>query len=216
MFACSCDKLTRPNALTHQLKHRLTRIFRIRMHLDECAGMRSQRRRLNPLSNLRRNKEALRVRNRAALQRVRRLSDKHAACVRRLNNILVVRVAGRAIVDVQDPVELDPHSEPQPDLTLLRPRPDFYASATPGPDDTLLVIEVGVSSVRFDREIKAPLYARAGVSELWLVDVDAGEVSVCRRPTASGYGDVTVRRRGDLLAPAALPDASLSVDEVLG
>jgi Uma2 family endonuclease len=144
------------------------------------------------------------------------IGNKHAACVRRLNNILVVRVDGRAIVDVQDPVELDPHSEPEPDITLLRPRADFYAAAAPRPEDTLLVVEVGDSSVRFDRDVKAPLYARTGVSELWLVDVNAEQVSVCRRPTASGYGDVTVRGRGDMLSPAALPGVSISVDEVLG
>jgi Uma2 family endonuclease len=140
----------------------------------------------------------------------------HTACVKRFTQLLVLRAHGQAIVSIQDPVELDELSEPQPDLALLRPRDDFYESAHPRPDDVLLAIEVGDSSVRFDREIKAPLYARAGVREVWLVDLPASEVSVCRRPGAEGYEDVVVKRRGDVLRPEALPDVTINVDEILG
>jgi Uma2 family endonuclease len=144
------------------------------------------------------------------------IGDPHAACVNRLNRFLGARVGERAIVSVQNPVQLDEHSEPQPDVALLVPRDDFYASATPRPEDTLLAIEVGDSSVRFDREVKAPLYAKAGVRELWLVDLPAGEVTVCLRPTADGYSELSVKRRGESLAPEGLPDALVRVDDVLG
>lgn len=144
------------------------------------------------------------------------IGDPHAACVNRLNRLLGARVGERAIVSVQNPIQLDSHSEPQPDVALLRPRDDFYASATPRPEDTLLAIEVGDSSVRFDREVKAPLYARAGVPELWLVDLGMGEIRVCRQPAATGYGEVSVKRRGDDLSPQALADVVVRVDAVLG
>lgn len=140
----------------------------------------------------------------------------HAACVNRLNHALTRRVGDDAIVSVQNPVRLDRHSEPQPDLLLLRPREDFYASATPRPEDVLLAIEVGDSSVRFDREVKAPLYARAGIGELWLVDVGARDVRVCRRPGEAGYGDVTVKRGDDAWSPEALPGVSIALREILG
>jgi len=142
------------------------------------------------------------------------IGDPHAACVKRLNRLLGAHVGARAIVSVQDPIRLDSHSEPQPDVALLRPRDDFYASAMARPEDTLLVIEVGDSSARFDREVKAPLYARAGIPELWLVDLTAGEVSVCRQPAATGYREVSVKRRGDL-SPEALPDLVVRIDDVL-
>ncbi len=143
------------------------------------------------------------------------IGDPHAGCVNRLNHALR-RVGERAVVAVQNPVRLDRHSEPQPDVTLLRPRADFSGSGTPDPTDVLLAIEVGDSSARFDREVKAPLYARAGVRELWLVDLGAGEVSVCRRPDERGYAEVTVKRRGDSLSPEALGDITLTVNELLG
>ncbi len=144
------------------------------------------------------------------------IGGRHAACVSRLTHLLVPSVGPHAIVWAQNPVRLDAHSEPQPDVTLLRPREDFYASRTPRPEDVLLAIEVGDSSARFDREVKAPLYARAGVRELWLVDLGAGEVSVCRRPDERGYAEVTVKRRGESLTPEALGVVSLTVNELLG
>lgn len=140
----------------------------------------------------------------------------HAACVDRLNELLIFALARRATVRVQNPVRLDDHSEPQPDLVVARRAEDFYASRCPGPGDTLLTIEVGDSSARFDRNVKAPLYARSGVPEVWLVDLGAGEVQVCRRPTPAGFADVSVKRRGDTLSIEAMPELVLTVDEVLG
>jgi Uma2 family endonuclease len=144
------------------------------------------------------------------------IGNPQAACVDRLTELLVLSLARRATVRVQNPVRLDDHSEPQPDLLVARRAEDFYASRCPGPDDTLLAIEVGDSSVRFDREVKAPLYARSGIRELWLVDLGAGDVRVCRRPTATGYADVGAKRRGDTLSIEALPELQLRVSEVLG
>lgn len=142
------------------------------------------------------------------------IGDSHAACVRDLVNLLPVRVAGRAIVDAQNPLRLDEHSEPQPDITLLKPRPERYP-AHPRPADVLLAIEVGESSVHSDRTIKAPLYARSGIQELWLIDLTRKEILVCRRPTTGGYSEITVRKHGDTLSPQALPELALRVEEIL-
>lgn len=94
------------------------------------------------------------------------IGSRHAACVDRLNQLGVRGVGPRAIVRVQSPVRLGERSEPQPDLTLLRARPDFYAHAHPGPADVLLIIEVAEASADADRTVKMPLYARAAIPEV--------------------------------------------------
>jgi Uma2 family endonuclease len=99
------------------------------------------------------------------------IGSHHAACVDRLNVLLQRSVDGRGIVRVQGPIRLDAHSEPQPDLSVLALRTDFYASAHPTPSNVLLVVEVAETSARYDRDIKIPLYARAAIPETWLVDL---------------------------------------------
>jgi Uma2 family endonuclease len=140
---------------------------------------------------------------------------RHAACVMRLNHLLAARAAGRAIVNVQNPVRLSAFSEPQPDLALLRPRDDFYARAHPGPQDVLLVIEVAETSSATDRGVKAPLYAGAGIAEMWLVDLNQGVVEAFRDPSPGGYRRVLPYHRGEVLSPEALADVKLEIHEIL-
>jgi len=100
------------------------------------------------------------------------IGSRHGAGVDRANFVFVTTARASAIVRVQGAVRLDPYHQPEPDLALLRPRADFYASAQPGPADILLVLEVAESSLAYDRDVKAPLYARFGVPEYWLIDVN--------------------------------------------
>lgn len=144
------------------------------------------------------------------------IGSHHATCVRRLNRPFSMAAGERVIVDVQNPIRLGEHSEPQPDLTLLRPRPDFYGEAHPGPADILLVVEVAESSANMDREVKVPLYARAGIPEVWLVGLAGGCIEVCRKPTPQGYVEVRQVPRGQRISPQALPDLEIGVDEILG
>jgi len=111
---------------------------------------------------------------------------------------------------------LNPSSEPQPDITVLKPRADFYAGLHPGGDDILLAIEVADTSVRYDREVKGPLYARSGIAEFWLVDLLHETVEVFRQPGADRYESARVSKRGEQLPTGAIPDAILSVNDVLG
>jgi len=143
------------------------------------------------------------------------IGSRHAACVKRLNSLLSQRVGARALVGVQDPIRLDEHSEPQPDVTILLPRPDFYASVHPGPGDILLAVEVADTSAEYDREVKVPLYARSGIRESWLVDLPAGVVEVYRDPSPQGYRQTQHLKRGDRIALAAFPDFELTIDELL-
>lgn len=144
------------------------------------------------------------------------IGSRHAACVDRLTQLFVGRVGGRAIVRVQNPIRLSQRTEPQPDLALLRPRPDFYAAGHPGPEDVLLVVEVADTSVGFDRETKIPLYARAGIPEAWLVNLTESNIAVYRNPTATGYQALQRLERGMCLSPLALADLICTVDDILG
>ncbi|MGH9063130.1 MAG: Uma2 family endonuclease [Acidimicrobiales bacterium] len=144
------------------------------------------------------------------------IGSRHAESLRRLSRALAGAVgADRAALAIQDPLRL-PGSEPQPDLMLLAPRPSGYWDAHPGPRDVLLLVEVADTTVRYDREVKLPLYAEAGVPEAWLVDMVAGRVEVHREPRPDGYRTVTLARGGDRVAPAAFPDAKVEVAPLLG
>ena len=144
------------------------------------------------------------------------VSSPHAACVMRLTQWFSTRVGDRALVNVQNPVELSAVSEPEPDLTLLVPRESFYADRHPRPDDVLLLIEVAVTSYDYDRNLKLPLYAEAGIREVWLIALDRQVVEVYREPGEGGYKRTNRLRAGDSLAPGALADLDLSFADILG
>lgn len=141
----------------------------------------------------------------------------HAGTVGRLTALLTARLGARAVVWVQNPLLLRAeHSEPQPDVTLLRPRADFYTQAHPEAPDVYLLLEVADTSVDKDRDVKFPLYARAGIGEAWLLDVSAGYLEVHRQPGPDGYQEIHRIYRSDTVTPQALPDLSLAVDDLLG
>jgi Uma2 family endonuclease len=144
------------------------------------------------------------------------MGSRHAACVSRLDRLLNALVGDQAIVRAQLPVRIDAHSEPEPDLALAGARVDFYGSAHPLPGDVLLVIEVAESTVGYDRTMKAPLYARAGIAEYWLIDLHGERVDVHRDPAEGSYRTVRVFRRGERLTIEALPSVAIQVDAILG
>jgi Uma2 family endonuclease len=139
----------------------------------------------------------------------------HAACVSRLNHLLLPQLIGKAIVGIERPVELDDLSMPVPDLVVLRYRPDFYDTAHPVPEDILLVVEVSDSSLAHDRGQKAAAYARTGVLEYWIVDLDGQQMLVLREPRPDGYRTVEPFVRGQTIHIAALPGIEVRVTDVL-
>ena len=144
------------------------------------------------------------------------IGRRHAGCVKYLGNTLVRLLGPRAVVGIQDPVITGPEGEPQPDVAALLPRPDFYRHQHPAPDDILLLVEVADSSLDYDRSEKIPLYAEAGVREVWLVNLAGEAVEVYRDPREGHYRDVHTARRGETIAPLAFPDVALAVNEILG
>ena len=144
------------------------------------------------------------------------IGSPHAGIVNRLNELLVTRLAGRANVIVQNPIRLDRHTEPQPDLVVARRRKSFYADRHPEPGDVLVVVEVADSSLRYDRAEKVPRYGGAGIPETWLVEVEAGTITVYTEPGPEGYARQQVRRRGERVVASGVPDLRLAVDDIFG
>lgn len=144
------------------------------------------------------------------------IGPRHGASVDRTNRVLVTAVGTSAIVRVQGSVRLDLFHEPEPDIVLLRPRADFYASAHPGAADILLIIEFAESSIDYDRDIKRRVYAKAGVVEYWLVDLNEDVVHVHADPSNALYRTVTSYRRGQSLAPRSLPSCAIRILDLVG
>jgi Uma2 family endonuclease len=139
----------------------------------------------------------------------------HGGVVNRLTRFFTLRAKDRWLLSPQNPLRLSDHSEPEPDVMLLKPSPDDYTSRHPQPEDVFLLVEVSDSSLAIDVEKKLPLYGRAGVTEVWIVDLNEAAVEIYREPHFNGYGSKTVLRAGDLARPAAFPDAVVDVAELL-
>ena len=143
------------------------------------------------------------------------IAPRHARCVRQLIRLLTRHIGDAAILDVQNPIQLDPHTEPQPDVVLLQLQDKLYPTH-PGPHDVLLLIEVADSSLHYDQEVKCPLYAEAGIREVWLVNLPEMRLEVYRQPTPEGYRERVWLWPDDTVTPQAFPDVNIPVEEMLG
>jgi Uma2 family endonuclease len=139
----------------------------------------------------------------------------HGGVVKRLTRVFTSFPQGRWLLAVQDPVRLEDHSEPQPDLMLLKPAADDYTNRHPVPEDVFLLIEVSDSTLETDREDKLPIYGRAGIPEVWIVNLADGTLEVYREPHYAGYANTQILREGDSIAPAHFPDAIIEVAKLL-
>ena len=145
------------------------------------------------------------------------IGSRHAGTVDRLNRLWTSRLGERAIVRIQNPVRFAKEdSEVQPDVLLLRPRDDFYTTSHPVAADVLLLIEVADATVRLERRVRLPLYARVGVREVWLCDLVSQRVEVHREPGGNRYRAVRALAHGESLASLAFGDVALVVDDLLG
>jgi len=105
---------------------------------------------------------------------------------------------------------------PHPDVALLKNRDAFQASAAARPDDCLLIIDVADSSLIFECERKLPQYAKAGVAEVWLAEVNTSSLNIHRDPEARKYAVAEVVRFRGWVQPGAFPDVALMLDQIFG
>jgi len=127
-----------------------------------------------------------------------------------VSDLMFASFRGRARIRVQGSVRINPRSEPQPDLAILRQRPDYHLSPAT-PEDVLFVIEVSASSLNYDRGEKLAAYAAAGIPELWIVNLREYALYVHTDPAGEEYRTVRRFQAGDYVSPLAFPDVSLPV-----
>lgn len=139
----------------------------------------------------------------------------HAACMKRLIFLLTQLLGKRAIVSAQDPL-IVLGSEPIPDIVLLKFREDFYAAKAASAEDALLVIEISDSTLNYDRTTKVALYAKAGIQEVWIIDLNHERIWVYRQTTEEGYLSIKAYERGEEIALLAFPELVLRVADMLG
>ena len=142
--------------------------------------------------------------------------SRHAACVNLLSRILNQHVGEDAIVSTQNPIRLSDFSEPQPDVTILKFRKDYYREGHPGPDDVLLVIEVAETTVHYDRHVKMSLYARAGIPEALLFNLPDDRLEYFSRPEMGEYQVNRILSRGERLETTNVPGLTLDIEMILG
>jgi Uma2 family endonuclease len=131
----------------------------------------------------------------------------HAFAVNAFAELLIRQLSSElAFISVQGPAIVSRFSELQPDLMLLRLPKDQYRRRKPRPADVLLLVEVSDSTLQFDRGRKVPIYARSGVPEVWIVDVNTPQLEVFRDPVDTGYRERRVVAPTEMVAPALLPD----------
>lgn len=144
------------------------------------------------------------------------IGSTHGGTVNRASACLNRKLGDAVIVSVQNPVRLNDFSEPQPDLALLKPRQDFYSKSHPNAENVLVVIEVSDSSLNYDRNVKLPLYARAGIPEAWLMVLTKEIIEVHSHPKNGKYQKVQRLKRGKTLTSPALAGFSCRVEDLLG
>ena len=143
------------------------------------------------------------------------IGTRHAATVNRLTRLFIAALGDRAMVAIQNPVALPPYSEPEPDVAIVRGCDRDYLNAHPRPADILLLIEVADSSLLIDRNVKVPIYAQAGVPELWIVDLTNYRIEVYCLPSNGRYTTMRTAHRGETLTPSQLPEWTFQVHDLL-
>jgi Uma2 family endonuclease len=144
------------------------------------------------------------------------IGSRHAACVKFISRLVNQTLGDVVIVGTQDPIQLDDFSQPQPDIALLRLRDDFYRHAHPMPADVLLIIEVSDTTIVYDRLAKIPLYANAGIAEVWLVNLGAEQIELFAHPAGDAYETTIIFKRGDEARSQTLSGLNVNVADAIG
>ena len=142
------------------------------------------------------------------------IGSRHLAHVNRATRLFTLAFGNRVVVSVQNPLQLSNYTEPEPDIVLLKPRSDDYAAKKPVAEDALLVVEVAETTLAFDRKIKLPRYAAAGVPEVWIEDLENDSLLVYRDPVSDKYKMAMIHSRNESVSILALPDITFAVQEL--
>ena len=139
------------------------------------------------------------------------IGSKHVSYVNRLTRELVRAVNNAALVSVQKPVILGDLSEPEPDFAILKPKANDYENSLPRAEDVLLLIEIADTTINYDRQIKAPLYARFSIAEYWLLNIHDQSITVYQNPVQGQYTIVKIKKMPTNISPLLLPDIKVEL-----
>ncbi len=125
--------------------------------------------------------------------------SQHAGMVNKLTQLLSKILQEEYLLSVQNPLHISKYTEPEPDLMVLLNRADYYQASHPTPNDTLLVIEVSGTSLEKDQKVKLPLYASAGIPEVWIINLQDKQLEQYLEPSDKGYSAIHIFRGEDIL-----------------
>jgi hypothetical protein len=140
----------------------------------------------------------------------------HAGHINGATRVFSARLGDKVLLGVQNPIRLGDDTDPQPDIALLKPRADDYKKKHPIPADVLLIVEISDTTPDYDRDVKTPLYARAGIPELWIVNLPENRLEVYRDPSRKGYKTRLILERGESVSPLAFPKMTFRIEDIVG
>lgn len=143
------------------------------------------------------------------------IGDRHATVVDKLNRVLCRILPDEIVVRVQNPIRLSNYNEPEPDF-VLADLTKYDGKRHPQPKETLAIIEVSDSTLKYDRETKRSLYAEAEIAEFWIVNLLKNIVEVYQKPSNGVYQFVKIYRQGEIVKSEVIPDLEIEVDKILG
>ena len=143
------------------------------------------------------------------------IGSRHAGTVIKLSKLLERQIGNNALISTQNPIHISERNEPEPDITILKMRDDFYTTSHPVPSDVLILIEVSASTLGFDREIKKEIYAEAGIVEFWLVNLENDTIEVYCHPKNGNYFEMRTYEREDIIRSKQIADLQMKVTDII-
>jgi Uma2 family endonuclease len=144
------------------------------------------------------------------------IGDRHAMAVNRATMVFARGLGDQVVVSVQNAVRINRYNEPQPDVVLIRPREGFYGDRHPRPEDVVLLMEVADTTLKYDQNVKLPIYARNGIREVWILDLQKDVIYIYREPEGGSYTVRETRPPSESVSPQAFPGFAISAAELLG
>ncbi|MEH2039267.1 Uma2 family endonuclease [Nostoc sp.] len=139
----------------------------------------------------------------------------HESAITRTERLLRQRLGDKVLLRIQSPVQLDDYSEPEPDISVVKLNPLDYEDHHPNASEVFLLIEIADSSLKYDREVKAIAYAKSGIIEYWILDVNGRKLYMYRLPSPDGYHSESILAEDVTISPLAFPDCAIAIRELL-
>jgi Uma2 family endonuclease len=139
----------------------------------------------------------------------------HVVALQLLTHKLAAQLEQIALIRTQDPIRLNDFSEPEPDLAIVKGTILDYTQHHPRPEDIYLVVEIADSTLKTDCEVKDKLYAQAGITDYWVIDIKNRQVHIFREPTSTGYNNNFILTESQTVSPLAFSHIILPIASIL-